>query len=170
MGRFKWLVPVSSLLASIYDAFDLHLTHWQLNSHLNPLCHEEGGVPPSLPGIVLTFVRHLCGLPTLALGITWSVPPSWPSETSGALPTNCSEDPELAAPAAWTGKLGWSWVWICWLCLSCTAVVWWCPSSINNRIALRCADLPIHSTNASTRGEHITRAASFMRPWHPCLS
>ena len=31
------LVPVFSQLTSIFNAYGLHLTHWQLNSHLNLL-------------------------------------------------------------------------------------------------------------------------------------
>ena len=32
------LVPVSSLLTGVFDAYSLHLIHWQLNNHQNLLC------------------------------------------------------------------------------------------------------------------------------------
>ena len=34
------LVPVSSLLTSIFDTYGLHLIHWQLNNHWNLLCQD----------------------------------------------------------------------------------------------------------------------------------
>ena len=87
-----------------------------------------------------------------------------------ALPSSCSEDPELAVPAAWVSKLACFWVWICCLYLSCTAVTWLHPSSSSKGAASKCVDLPIHSTNASAKCKHIARAVSFMRPQCPCLS
>ena len=107
MGKFN--LAGASLLSACTGIFNasgnIHLTHWQLNSHLNllhqgVLVRKVVSLPLHLLELVSASVGHLRGLPTLALGVSCSAAPSWPSGMCGTLPTSCCEDLELADPAA----------------------------------------------------------------------
>ena len=124
---------------------------------------------PSPPRVSLALVGHLCSLPPLTLGVSCSTAPSWAFGMGGTLPTNC-EDPELADPVTCMGKLSCYWVGMHCLHLAWAAILHWHPSSSNKGTTSKFTDLPIHSAKVSARCEHMAKAASFMRPWCPCLS
>ena len=131
-----------------------------METHLLPLLLLEQ---------VLALTWHLRGLAALARGISCSVAPSWASGSMGIPPTSC-DDPELVDSFACTGRTGSSRGLTHCRCLSCAAATRCCPTSSSKGTVLKCANLPIHSANASAMWECVARASSFGRPRYPCRS